>query len=55
MAGKKATSFRISPEAMKLLAKLSKDQGIAQSAVIEVLIREKVERLEQLRKMERED
>jgi predicted DNA-binding protein len=37
---KRATSFRLSDEALRLLAKLAKKQGISQSAWLEIVIRE---------------
>lgn len=39
--GKEPTSFRISPEAKELLRLLSEELQIPQSAIIELLIREK--------------
>jgi len=39
-APKKATSFRLSTEAMGLLAALSNHMGISQTSVIEVAIRD---------------
>jgi len=41
MSTKNATSFRLSPEAKRLLAELSNKLGISQTAVLEILIREK--------------
>jgi hypothetical protein len=38
---KTSTSYRMSPEAKRLLAALAEKLGIAQSAVLEVIIREK--------------
>jgi hypothetical protein len=40
-----ATSFRLTESAVSLLAKIAKEHGIAQSAVIEILIRQRAERL----------
>jgi predicted transcriptional regulator len=36
------TSFRLSPEAKRLLSQIAKQNGISQTATIEILIREKV-------------
>lgn len=41
MAEKPAISFRLTEKAQALLAWIAEDSGIAQSAVIETLIREK--------------
>jgi hypothetical protein len=40
-----ATSFRLSPVAKALLKEISEKLGISQAAVLEILIREKAERL----------
>lgn len=37
----KSTSFRLSPEAKRLLKELSQSLGISQAAVLEIVIREK--------------
>lgn len=37
----KSTSFRLSPEAKRLLKKLSQRLGISQVAVLEIIIRDK--------------
>jgi len=36
---KKATSFRLSPEALRMLAALAKQLGLSQASVIEMAIR----------------
>jgi hypothetical protein len=41
MAEKQPTSFRLTDKAQALLAKLAESAGIAQTAVVESLIREK--------------
>jgi predicted DNA-binding protein len=38
-----ATSFRLSPEGLELLRALAERLGISQTAVLEMLIREKAE------------
>ena len=38
--GKKATSFRLSPEALRMLAALAKQLGLSQASVIEMAIRD---------------
>jgi len=40
MGTKIAISFRLSPEAIRLLQKLAKENGISQTAVLEMAIRE---------------
>jgi len=42
--GKEAVSFRVTPDAKRLLAALSGKLGIAQSAVLELAVREMAER-----------
>ena len=37
---KKATSFRLSPEALRMLAALAKQLGLSQASVIEMAIRD---------------
>jgi predicted DNA-binding protein len=41
---KKATSMRLTPEALRLLELLAQKGGISQAAVVETLIREKAKR-----------
>jgi len=41
---KKATSFRITEEAQRLLMKLAEKYGVSQTAMLELLIREKAKR-----------
>ena len=38
---KRATSFRLSKEALYLLAQIARKNGISQTAVLEIIIREK--------------
>jgi hypothetical protein len=45
MAEKNPTSFRLTPTALSLLAKIAAYDGLSQSGVIEVLIRRESERL----------
>jgi len=42
--GKEGTSFRLTPQAKELIAKLATRLGITQAGVIEVAIREKAQR-----------
>jgi len=44
MSDKKSTSFRLTPEARRLLEVLALKFGISQTAVLELLIREKAKR-----------
>jgi predicted DNA-binding protein len=37
---KKSTSFRLSPEALSLLSKMSQELGISQASLIELAVRE---------------
>jgi len=41
---KKSTSYRLTPEVLRLIAKLAKKWGITRAQVIEVSVREKAER-----------
>jgi hypothetical protein len=45
MGNKVKTSFHLTPLAQALLAKIAKEHGIARSAVLETLIRQRAERL----------
>lgn len=39
MATKKSTSFKLSPDAMRLIAELAKQYGISKTAVLEIAVR----------------
>lgn len=41
---KKATSYRLSPEALRLLGLLAQKGGVTQTAVLETLIRKEAKR-----------
>lgn len=40
---KKPTSFRLTPEAIRLLARLAKRKGVTQTAIIELALRRMAE------------
>ena len=41
MKAKRCTSFRLTPEALQMLAVLAEKSGVSQTAILELLIREK--------------